>query len=484
TLRRALFALRFQEKNILLSSDITDSSRILYVRNPRDRVSKVAPWLTLDGDPYPAVVDGRVTWILDGYTTTDGYPYAERRTLGSVTADAVTNRASNRPGQAANEVNYIRNSVKVTVDAYNGTVTLYAWDEADPVLKTWMKAFPGTVKAKKDIPASLLSHLRYPEDLFKVQRDLIASYHVTDPREFYSQEDFWAVSPSPDDQNQTQPPFYVYSQLIGQSQPSFNLTSPLLARGSSKLAAYMAVSSDPGNYGEFQVLQLPKGVTINGPVQVQNLIESNAKISQELSLLRGQGSRTIQGNLLTLPVAGGLLYVEPYYVQARENAVYPTLQRVAAVFGENIGFAPTLSEALGQVFGTATGPPSAGTGGTGTGGNVPPSSTSDPQIRQAITDADRAFTAGQEALKKDPPDFTVYGTAQKDLSDALDRLARLTGVAPSSPVSPSPSPSPSSPPQPAPAAPPPSTPAPAAAPTSVLLPVAPASTASARAPSG
>ncbi|WP_131784944.1 UPF0182 family membrane protein [Protofrankia symbiont of Coriaria ruscifolia] len=484
TLRRALFALRFQEKNILLSSDITDSSRILYVRNPRDRVSKVAPWLTLDGDPYPAVVDGRVTWILDGYTTTDGYPYAERRTLGSVTADAVTNRASNRPGQAANEVNYIRNSVKVTVDAYNGTVTLYAWDEADPVLKTWMKAFPGTVKAKKDIPASLLSHLRYPEDLFKVQRDLIASYHVTDPREFYSQEDFWAVSPSPDDQNQTQPPFYVYSQLIGQSQPSFNLTSPLLARGSSKLAAYMAVSSDPGNYGEFQVLQLPKGVTINGPVQVQNLIESNAKISQELSLLRGQGSRTIQGNLLTLPVAGGLLYVEPYYVQARENAVYPTLQRVAAVFGENIGFAPTLSEALGQVFGTATGPPSAGTGGTGTGGNVPPSSTSDPQIRQAITDADRAFTAGQEALKKDPPDFTAYGTAQKDLSDALDRLARLAGAAPSSPVSPSPSPSPSSPSQPAPAAPPPSTPAPAAAPTSVLLPGAPASTASARAPSG
>ncbi|KLL11752.1 MULTISPECIES: UPF0182 family protein [Protofrankia] len=471
TFRRALFALRFQEKNILLSSDITDSSRILYVRNPRDRVSKVAPWLTLDGDPYPAVIDGRVTWILDGYTTTDGYPYAQRRTLDSVTADAVTTRVANRANQAANEVNYIRNSVKVTVDAYNGTVALYAWDEADPVLKTWMKAFPGSVKPKKDIPASLLSHLRYPEDLFKVQRDLLASYHVTDPREFYSQEDFWAVSPAPDDQNQTQPPFYVYSQLVGQSQPTFNLTSPLLARASSKLAAYMAVSSDPGSYGEFQVLQLPKGVTINGPVQVQNLIESNAKISQELNLLRGQGSRTIQGNLLTLPVAGGLLYVEPYYVQARENAVYPTLQRVAAVYGENIGFAPTLGEALSQVFGTTPdSTPGGGTGGTGgTGPESPPpgGGTNDPQIRQAITDADRAFTAGQDALRKDPPDFTAYGNAQKDLADALDRLGRLTAAPPppSPPAGPEPPPSPppAAAPDAAPAA-PPTTVAPAGAP--------------------
>ncbi|WP_131745544.1 UPF0182 family protein [Frankia sp. Cppng1_Ct_nod] len=434
TFRRALFALRFQEKNILLSGDITDRSRILYVRNPRDRVSKVAPWLTLDGDPYPAVVDGRVVWILDGYTTSDGYPYSERKTLGSVTADAVTNRASNRSAQASNEVNYIRNSVKVTVDAYGGNVTLYAWDESDPVLKTWMKAFPGTVKAKKDIPASLLAHFRYPEDFFKVQRDLLASYHVLDPRDFYSQEDFWAVSPSPDNQNQPQPPFYVYSQLIDHQQPTFNLTSPLLAKGSSKLAAYMAVSSDPANYGEFQVLRLPKGVTINGPVQVQNLIESKGEISQELTLLRGQGSQTIQGNLLTLPVAGGLLYIEPYYVQARENAVYPTLQRVAAVFGDRIGFAPTLNGALEQVFGAGGG----SSGGGTTGGTAPPGSTNNPQIQQAIADADRAFAAGQDALKKDPPDFTAYGAAQKDLAAALNRLADLTG-APRASVGPTPS---------------------------------------------
>ncbi|WP_239345830.1 UPF0182 family protein [Frankia sp. Cj3] len=473
TFRRALFALRFQEKNILLSSDITGKSRILYVRNPRDRVSQVAPWLTLDGDPYPAVVNGRVVWILDGYTTSDGYPYAERKTLGSVTADAVTSRASNRSAQGASEVNYIRNSVKATVDAYDGNVTLYAWDESDPVLRTWMSAFPGTVRAKKDIPAGLLEHLRYPEDFFKVQRDLLASYHVRDPREFYSQEDFWAVSPSPDNQNQPQPPFYVYSQLVDHSRPSFNLTSPLLAKGSSKLAAYMAVSSDPGNYGEFQVLRLPKGVTINGPVQVQNLIESKGDISKELSLLRGEGSQTIQGNLLTLPVAGGLLYIEPYYVQARENAVYPTLQRVAAVFGDRIGFAPTLDEALSQVFGVTGTPPSttAPPNTTAPPSTAPPGTTSNTEIQQAIADADRAFAAGQDALRKSPPDFAAYGAAQKDLSDALNRLAQLTRTPPAASVAPAPSAQGSPP-----AAVPPSSPAVAADSAAPAAPAAPAAT--------
>ncbi len=204
---------------------------------------------------------------------------------------------------------------------------------------------------------------------------------------------------------------------------------------------------------------------------MQNLIESNAKISQELNLLRGQGSRTIQGNLLTLPVAGGLLYVEPYYVQARENAVYPTLQRVAAVYGENIGFAPTLGEALSQVFGTAPdstpGGGTGGTGGTGPESPQPGGGTNDPQIRQAIADADRAFTAGQDALRKDPPDFTAYGNAQKDLADALDRLGRLTAAPPppSPPASPEPPPSPppAAAPDAAPAA-PPTTVAPAGAP--------------------
>jgi hypothetical protein len=434
TFRRAVFALRFKEKNILLSSDLTSTSRILYVRNPRDRVHKAAPWLTLDGDPYPSVVNGRVTWIIDGYTTSNGYPYSERKTLGSVTADSETNSAANRTNQASNQVNYIRNSVKATVDAYNGTVTLYQWDPSDPVLKTWMKAFPGTVKPASAITPDLRAHLRYPEDLFKVQRDLIGSYHVTDPRAFYSKEDFWAVSASPDNPNVAQPPFYVYSQLVGRNAPSFNLTSPLISRRSSKLAAYMAVSSDPGDYGEFQVLQLPQGVTINGPTQVQSLIESNGPVSQQLTLLRGGGSTTVQGNLLTLPVGGGLLYIEPYYVRAGGPSGYPTLQRVAAVFGDKVGFGPSLGNALTQVFGTSAGASTA-TGGSGTspsGGAVPSGGTgATADIKKAIADADSAFKAGQTALNKNPPDFTAYGEAQKDLTSALNDLAKLASATPS-----------------------------------------------------
>ncbi|MCK9899731.1 hypothetical protein CC117_06770 [Parafrankia colletiae] len=441
--RRGLFALRFGEANILLSKDITGDSRILYERNPRDRVSKVAPWLTLDGDPYPAVVDGRVTWILDGYTTSDGYPYSARRTFGDVTADAVTTQSRNRTQQPPNQVNYIRNSVKATVDAYNGTVTLYAWDEQDPVLRTWMKAFPDTVKPKKDIKPSLMEHLRYPEDLFKVQRDLIGQYHVDSARDFYSQEDFWNVSQSPDDTGEPQPPFYVYSQLPGRDAPSYNLTSPLISARSSKLAAYMAVSMDPDNYGRFTLLQLPPGDTINGPVQVQGAIESNGEVARQLNLWRGAGSQTIEGNLLTLPVAGGLLYVEPYYVQARGSTGYPTLQGVAAAFGDKIGFGSSLADALDDVFGPGAGASAAGVGTSaappagdegeedGESGSGPPAPSSPPSgdLAGAIADADAAYRAGEEALAKTPPDFGAYGTAQKDLQDALGRLRALAPTA-------------------------------------------------------
>lgn len=447
---RAVFAARFGEKNILFSSDITPQSRILYERNPRDRVAKVAPWLTIDGDPYPAVVNGRITWILDGYTTSDGYPYSERNTLGQVTADAVTGQ--NRAKQGENDVNYIRNSVKATVDAYDGTVTLYAFDESDPVLRTWMRAFPGTVKPAKAIPAELRAHFRYPEDLFKAQRDVLADYHVTDPQSFYSQEDFWGVSPAPDDQNTDQPPFYVYSQLPNHTSPSFNLTSPLISRRSSKLAAYVAVSSDPNDYGKFTVLRLPQGVTISGPAQMQNQIETNSEAASKLTLWRGGLSnttiQTIEGNLLTLPVAGGLVYVEPYYVQARGAAGYPTLQGVAVAFGDKIALEDSLEQALIDVFGPGAGKPAEGAGsGTGAAaidtsgsqspavaGSVGPSvtpkpgTTLSPDLLQAIGAAQAANKAGSAALAKNPPDWVGFGQAQQDLGKALSAISALSGA--------------------------------------------------------
>ena len=195
---KLVFAVRFQEGNILLSNLVNENSKILWDRTPRERVEQVAPWLTVDGDAYPAVVDGRIVWIVDGYTTSDGYPYSQRTALGDVTQDALTLNRSVAPLQA-DRVNYLRNSVKAVVDAYDGTVKLYEWDTEDPVLKVWKSAFPGSVLAYSSIPPDLLAHLRYPEDLFKVQRDILSRYHVTTPLEFYSGQDFWKVPSDPDD---------------------------------------------------------------------------------------------------------------------------------------------------------------------------------------------------------------------------------------------------------------------------------------------
>ena len=450
TWRKLLFAARFGDRNILLSSALTGESRIMFDRQPRERVQKVAPWLTLDGDPYPAVVNGRIIWIVDGYTTSDGFPYSERNTLGNVTADAVTNAAQNRAQQGQNQFNYIRNSVKATVDAYDGTVTLYQWDPADPVLKTWMKAFPGIVKPRSDISAALMAHLRYPEDLFKVQRNLIGKYHITDPKVFYTGDDFWEPSPDPDNSAQTQAPYYLFSQVPGQVQSAFNLTSPMINRRSSKLSAYVSVSSDPNDYGDFQVLRLPQNVTVNGPVQVQANIEANANVSQQLTLLRGGGSKTIQGNQLTLPVAGGLLYIEPYYVQSRGVGGYPTLQRIAVVFGDNVAFRPTLTQALEDIFGAGNAPAPAGGGHTGPTTPSSPGTTTTPPtgggkntaLEQAIAQAQTAYDAGVKALAKNPPDFTAYGKAQQQLQAALTAAAKAASAAaspsPTSKTSPSP----------------------------------------------
>ena len=418
-LRRLLYAFHFQDKNLLLSNGINSASKILYIRNPRDRVQKVAPYLTVDGDPYPAVVNGRILWILDGYTTSDGYPYSQRTTLSDVTQDTTT--TSSAVVAAPNDqVNYIRNSVKATVDAYNGTVTLYAWDENDPVLRTWMRAFPGTVQPKSKISPELLAHLRYPEDLFKVQRDLLTSYHVTQPLDFYNGTDFWKVPPDPAEKGTSisQPPYYLTLAMPGSSRPSFSLTTSLVAKNRPNLTAFLAVNSDPGtDYGKMTLLELPRNVQVNGPGQVANNFESDAAAAQQLTLLRGGGSQTVEANLLTLPVGGGLLYVQPIYVQASGGESYPTLKRVFVAFGDTIGFEPTLSQALDDVFGTTT--PTTGPGTTsppppGTGGGSA-------ALRQAIADANAAFAAGQAALRRG--DFAAYGAAQVRLQAALRRAA-------------------------------------------------------------
>ncbi len=437
---RLLFAVKYQEPNIILSDLINSESKILYVREPRERVAKVAPWLTIDGDPYPAVVDGRVVWILDGYTTSDGYPYADKTTLDNATSDSLTQRSSSVQSQGRTEVNYMRNSVKATVDAYDGTVSLFEWDTADPVLKTWEGAFPGLVKPRADIPASLIPHLRYPEDIFKVQRAVLSRYHVTDPSSFYSGQDFWTVpiDPTQDPKTQTQPPYYLTLKMPGQKAPTFSLTTTFAPNKRQTLAAFVAVNSDPGSdYGAIRVLQLPRNTTIPGPTQVQNNFEADPDVSRQLTLLRSGGSSVELGNLLSLPVGGGFLYVEPVYLRATGAQGYPQLKKVLASYGNSVAFENTLPAALDVLF-KGTKPAGGGTGGSGGSGGA---TTPQADLVRALADAQTAYADGQKALAAG--DFAAYGVAQAKLKEALDRAAKaeasLSGSTPSPSASPSPS---------------------------------------------
>jgi len=422
TWRRLLYALRFKDKNLLFSSGVNGSSRILYVRNPRDRVAKVAPFLTLDSDPYPAIVGDRIVWIVDGYTTTDGFPYAARTSLSAATNDTL---AQTRGGRPAGEVNYIRNSVKATVDAYDGTVTLYQWGPRDPVLETWKKAFPGIVKPQSAIPADLLAHLRYPEDLFKVQRTLLTKYHITDAHSFYAGTDYWRVPDDPAREQQKppvkvpQPPYYLTLALPGQASSSFQLTTSLLQNRRPNLAAFVAVQSDPSSpdYGTMSVLQLPSNAQVNGPGQVANEFESFTPASTELSLLRNGGSKVDLGNLLTLPLGNSFLYVEPVYVKSAGQTSFPTLKRVLVSFDGAIAYQPTLSAALDAVFGgSAPSPPTPGpsTGG-GNGGGVSPS------VASLISQLSAAQAAAEKALRDG--DLSAYAVAEKRVATLIAQLA-------------------------------------------------------------
>ncbi len=415
---KLVFALKYQEQRILLSNLINKDSKILFERNPRDRVAKVAPWLTLDGDPYPALVDGRILWIIDGYTTSAGYPYSRKTTLSSATSDALTANSTSITAQGNQSVNYIRNSVKATVDAYDGTVSLYQWDENDPVLKTWSKAFPKSIKPKSEISDQLMEHIRYPEDMFRIQRDILSAYHVQTAAAFYGGQDFWRVPRDPSTFGANagnQPPYYMTMQLPGSDKAAFSLTTPFVPRGGREnLAAFAVVNSQAGpDYGKITVLQLPRSTNVAGPSQVASNFEAKPEVANSLSLLRQGGSDVVLGNLLTLPVGGGLLYVQPVYVRATSNAAaYPLLQKVLVSFGDQIGYSDTLKGALDQVFAGNSGTSETG---SATGSGKPTTGTTD--LANALASAKQALADGQAALAKG--DFTAYGKAQDRLKAAI-----------------------------------------------------------------
>jgi uncharacterized protein len=433
---RLLYAGKYGETNLLLSSDINSKSRILYNRDPRDRVQQVAPFLTLDGDPYPAIVNGRILWIVDGYTMSEDYPYSERRSFGDMTRDTSTDRLL-LPQQPRDHINYIRNSVKATVDAYDGTVSLYAWDDKDPLLKTWQKAFGGVIQPKSKIPPQLLDHLRYPEDLFKVQRDILGSYHVTDANAFYGGQDFWKVPEDPASSKTKQPPYYVTLRMPNETEPRFSLTTTMVPNNRDNLAAFMSVDATGDSTTKIRILQLPSDTTIPGPKQAQNTFDTKA--ASVLNDLRiGGTTETLNGNLLTLPFGGGLLYVEPVYVQPKvqNSARYPTLARVLVMFGSDVGIGTTLSDALGQVFGQSQQQPA-----TPTTPNQPATPGVTTDLAKAFANAQKAYDDGQKAIKSG--DFAGYGEAQKRLAQALKDLESALGKQKATPSA-TPTPAPSS----------------------------------------
>ncbi|KUL41789.1 hypothetical protein ADL22_14525 [Streptomyces sp. NRRL F-4489] len=428
-LNRAAYAVAFGEPQILYSGAIGDGSRILYNRTPKERVESVAPWLTIDGDAYPAVIDGRIQWIVDAYTTSNGYPYASRTTLGDSTADSLTN------GQRAvvaqqNQVNYIRNSVKATVDAYDGTVKLYQWDTKDPVLKTWMKAFPGTVEKRSAISPDLLAHLRYPQDLFKVQRQLLTTYHVTDPGTFYTGSERWQIpdDPTTDKSGNAVPPYYLSMKMPDQKDQAFSLTTTFTPNKKDNLGAFMAVDADAKSpdYGRIRLLKLPAQTPVPGPQLAQSKFNSDPTIANELNILKKFGDSEIEyGNLLTVPLDGGLLYVEPVYLRGA-NTNYPLLKKVLVSYGDNKPVLEnSLKDALDVVFGKkapSTGGENPPPGGGQTGEQPPPSGQT---VQQALTDAEKAYDEGEKA--RVDGDWAAYGEAQKKLKAALDRAAKASG---------------------------------------------------------
>jgi uncharacterized protein len=434
---QALYALKFGEPNIFLSGRVNEESTILYDRHPRERVEKVAPWLTVDGNPYPAVVpddDGerRIVWIVDGYTTSGSYPLSELISLEDATSTSLTEQESNE-ALANDQVNYMRNSVKATVDAYTGEVTLYAWDEDDPILQTWQKIFPDVVQPKSAIGEELMAHLRYPEDIFKVQREMLTQYHVTDAGTFYEGGERWTVPEDPTIGGVAQPPYYLSVQMPGQDTPNFSLTSVFVPQTRENLASFVAVNADATDsgddgYGTIEILQLPSETQVPGPSQMANEFDTDEGLAQALLQYRqSEDLQLINGNLLTLPVGDGLLYVQPIYTQRTSTTgTYPILQYVVASFGDQVGYGKNLDEALNVALTGETGtppvtePPDDEGQPPDDGGTEPPA---DAEVADLLQRADAAYDRAQDALTAG--DLATYADEIDQMHDFIAQAQQL-----------------------------------------------------------
>ena len=410
-LRRALLALKFGEYRILISNELSNDSRILFDRNIHERVRKIAPFLRYDGDPYIVVNDGRLFWIQDAYTTTKSYPYSA----------------------PFGNINYIRNSVKVVIDAFHGSVEFYIADPEDPLVRTYSAIFPDLFSPMEEMPAGLMAHLRYPEDLFNIQSQLLTLYHITDPNVFYTREDLWAVPFEQSfGQEQLMEPYYTILQLPGYQEPEYVLILPFTPDRRNNMIAWMVARCDQPNYGKVELFLFPKERVILGPKQIENRIDQSTEISEQFTLWGQAGSRVIRGNLLVLPINNALLYVEPIFLEA-EGGGLPELARVIVVFQETVVMEETLERSLIRIFGAI--------------GDLPPDLDLEdlpddipiddlddllpddlPQIDDAflIELIKKAQTVYEEALQRQQEgDWAGYGEKIKELEQILADLARL-----------------------------------------------------------
>jgi uncharacterized membrane protein (UPF0182 family) len=415
-LRRLAFAIRLGETNLLLSQDITSDTRVLLHRQIQERVQRITPFLSFDNDPYLVIAGGRLVWMIDGYTLSSNFPYS-----------SPTN----------SDFNYIRNAVKVTIDAYDGTVTYYMSEPDDPLIQSYARAFPGLFHPLDEMPAELQAHIRYPEDLFLVQTQKYLKYHMTNVQVFYNQEDLWEIPQEVFDSNQQAiEPYYVYLALPGEEEPEFLLIQPYTPAGKNNMIAWVAARNDKPNYGELVVYELPKQELVFGPIQVEARIDQDPEISAQISLWNQRGSRVIRGNLIVIPIGDSFLYVEPLYLLA-DTSELPELKRVIVASGDRITMDKTLEGALAalveggpivtEVVDKATGEEGA-TADTEVETGERPTLTEggaiDETTQSLIQSANAHFEAAEAAQREG--DWATYGRELEALQGDLQRLMDLT----------------------------------------------------------
>ena len=432
-----MFAVRFNDLNLLISSQITNDSRLMFDRGVQARVAKAAPFLNLDADPYPVLLGGHIEWVQDAYTTSANYPYAQNADTGAVASGS----------GLSGTYNYVRNSVKVLIDAYTGKMTYYVMDPNDPIIRTYEKAFPGLFTPASKMSSELRDHLRYPEDIFTVQATMYGKYHIVRAQSFYSAADAWTLSPDPGSGQPAQAlattqtvnaqgqvvstgqlvrmsPIYQVMRIPGEAAQSFNLIDAFVPVSSGSqiqtLSGFMMAGSDPGHYGQLKMFVTPRDNPVNGPAIVAAKIDATPTVSGQISLLNQNGSSVLLGNVLMIPVANALLYIQPLYVESSRNA-FPELQRVIAVYGNQpAAIGTSLSDALTKLFAAPVSTTSGG-GPVGTG----TSSSLSPQALAQLAQAQASYQQAQADLKAG--NLGAYQNDINAMESSLQSVQAITG---------------------------------------------------------